>query len=355
MGTLTSFQTYYWRIDTVTASGTITGDEWSFAVENTTPILSTTFAPSDDSYVDEASPDSKYGSNVEIELRTPITSSIRHGYMKFMVDIPPASVVKRATLRLYNAAGNPVSGGLTVHSMSDTSWSEGDITWNNRPAIDGDPLDSGTLPSGGFWDYDVTVAVTGNGAVSFGLIRGLKDSQRSVNSKEKVGWEPVLTVDYQDSGLPQNNFPSFDIDPIIEPNAMANVPYSGSIADHASDPDAGDILAFDKRVGTTWLTVATDGTLSGIPGTADIGLNYSTVQVIDDQGYLDETTLVINVLGNPDINGDSNINNTDFAKVAANWLDNTCTAPTWCDGADLDISGTVDIEDLKTLAASWLD
>ncbi|MCK4959217.1 MAG: hypothetical protein KAT00_07445, partial [Planctomycetes bacterium] len=58
--------------------------------------------------------------------------------------------------------------------------------------------------------------------------------------------------------------------------------------------------------------------------------------------------------GSPDINGDGDFNIEDFGPIAKNWQ-NACQAPTWCDGADLNISGTIEITDLQTLAASWLD
>ena len=55
-----------------------------------------------------------------------------------------------------------------------------------------------------------------------------------------------------------------------------------------------------------------------------------------------------------DRNGDGDFNTEAFTPIAKNWQ-NACQAPTWCDGADLNISGTIEITDLQTLAASWLD
>jgi hypothetical protein len=44
----------------------------------------------------------------------------------------------------------------------------------------------------------------------------------------------------------------------------------------------------------------------------------------------------------------------DFAILARNWLDQ-CAYPNWCEGADLDISGTVGLDDLLIFTQSWLD
>ena len=62
---------------------------------------------------------------------------------------------------------------------------------------------------------------------------------------------------------------------------------------------------------------------------------------------------IIETLG-PDIDGSGEVNFVDFAMLSSNWAD-ACTEPTWCDGSDFDINGTVDIEDLSKFAASWLD
>ncbi|MFC1924085.1 metallophosphoesterase [Chloroflexota bacterium] len=104
--------------------------------------------------------------------------------------------------------------------------------------------------------------------------------------------------DYDDithSGILTNNPPAFSSDPVIEADAIIDVPYSGTITDDASDPDAGDTLSFSRIDGPTWLTVAGDGTLSGTPTIADLGLGAWTVQVSDGNGGIDQATLNITV------------------------------------------------------------
>jgi len=56
-----------------------------------------------------------------------------------------------------------------------------------------------------------------------------------------------------------------------------------------------------------------------------------------------------------DFNGDGFVNMQDFASLAINWLDSNCSDSNWCDCADLDISGNVDMTDLKFLAGEWLE
>ncbi|MHC4989054.1 MAG: DUF4347 domain-containing protein, partial [Planctomycetota bacterium] len=87
--------------------------------------------------------------------------------------------------------------------------------------------------------------------------------------------------------------PSFTSDPINETVAIKDVAYSSSIADDASDPES-DTMTFSKVSGPAWLSVASNGDLSGTPGAGDVGANVFTVQV-DALGGSDTATLNITV------------------------------------------------------------
>jgi hypothetical protein len=51
---------------------------------------------------------------------------------------------------------------------------------------------------------------------------------------------------------------------------------------------------------------------------------------------------------------DAQVNFADFARLALRWLDDTCASVDgFCDGDDLDYSGTVDIADLGLFADHW--
>jgi hypothetical protein len=441
--------THYWRVDAVTVDDTITGDVWSFRTQGI--LNQTVFTPIDDAHVDVDLPDSNFGSSTILDLKTPETGNItRQGYLKF--DIPAyAGIVTNATLRLHTARTNPLQGGASVYGVSDTTWDEDTITWNDQPGIDGEIIASGEVPASNWGEFDVTSYIDGGGLYSFGLIRGVATSNRSVDSKDSI-FPPELVIEYEVTGGdpppaaptnlgttsgvgyiiinwdnntepylqgyrlyrrqdPADNFtqihsglltasdyidrsmlpglpyqymakaagtfgqlspesniatataipeetndpPTFDIDPINRLDTIEGAAYSGSIADTASDVDAGDTLTYSRAGGPSWLNVAADGTLSGIPDNNGVGEIPFTVRVEDEAGLYDEAQLNIKVFGSPNIDGIGSVNGVDFSMLAANWLNNTCTTPTWCDGADLDINGTVDIEDLKTLAASWLN
>lgn len=73
--------------------------------------------------------------------------------------------------------------------------------------------------------------------------------------------------------------------------AAYGLPVAGSIA--ATDSNVGDILTYSKLSGPPWLTVATNGTLTGTPTFADAGLNVFNVQVTDAAGLTADGTLNI--------------------------------------------------------------
>ncbi len=98
------------------------------------------------------------------------------------------------------------------------------------------------------------------------------------------------------SGPGSNSPPVFTADPFSAADATEDASYGGTIAGSATDPDAGDTLAYSLASAQGWLFVAGDGTLSGTPTAGDIGLNSFTVQVDDGNGGSDTATLQITVL-----------------------------------------------------------
>jgi hypothetical protein len=78
-----------------------------------------------------------------------------------------------------------------------------------------------------------------------------------------------------------NHPPVFSQNPIVLPDAKEQVAYANSIASFASDPDKGDTLTFSKISGPAWVTVNSDGSISGTPAHTDIGTAKIIVQVSD--------------------------------------------------------------------------
>ncbi len=86
--------------------------------------------------------------------------------------------------------------------------------------------------------------------------------------------------------------PAFDADPLLAAGASCGLPYGGSLAGRAADPDAGGgAWVFEKCAGPAWLTVAADGALAGTPALGDVGTNAFAVAVTDADGFRDEAVL----------------------------------------------------------------
>ncbi len=158
------------------------------------------FAPTDDSYVDSSLPTTNYGSSTELKLINPTYIT----YFKFSVTGLTTSV---ASARLHIKTVSTTSGECfdtirpcaEVYSVSDTSWQESTVNWNNRPAIDGQLLATqGPTALNTFYVFDVAPAVTGNGVYSFALYTTSTDSTKW-RSKEYSGaadrpWLEIIPV-----------------------------------------------------------------------------------------------------------------------------------------------------------------
>ena len=93
-----------------------------------------------------------------------------------------------------------------------------------------------------------------------------------------------------------NDAPTFAADPMNGGNASEDSAYSGSLSGAASDIDAGDPLTYSKVSGPAWLSVASNGTLSGTPGNDNVGSNSFTVRVTDAGGLTDDAVFNLTVI-----------------------------------------------------------
>ena len=116
--------------------------------------------------------------------------------------------------------------------------------------------------------------------------------------------------------------PAFTANPVTRPNAAYDVAYTSTLAANATDAD-GDALTFSKVSGPAWLSVSPDGTLSGTPAQANLGLNSFTVRVADAFGLSADATLNITVTAIISSYWDGT--GTSW-NLAANWSDNAGAA-----------------------------
>ncbi|WP_158279859.1 Ig-like domain-containing protein [Coraliomargarita sinensis] len=94
---------------------------------------------------------------------------------------------------------------------------------------------------------------------------------------------------------PVNDAPIFNSAPFSASDAIEGNSYSDSIFSAASDPE-GDLVTYSKVSGPAWLAVASDGALSGTPGSGDVGVNTFVVSASDGTGST-EATMTVEVVG----------------------------------------------------------
>ena len=117
----------------------------------------TTFNATADAFVDQGSPNKKFGTNGDLDMSA--GTRVRRAFLRFAVS-GLTGPVKQATLRAW-----PESTGFAYSTRSVlASWVETTITWNLQPGI-GPILTNSTKAADGWTNADVTSLVTGNGQV----------------------------------------------------------------------------------------------------------------------------------------------------------------------------------------------
>ncbi len=162
----------------------------------TPPPSSATFEPIADARVKQANPNSNYGLDTILRVRLEPTDSYE-SFLKFDLS-SLAGGVTSARLRLYCTDGSP-AGGL-VYSLTNHSWTETGITWNNKPGLPALPVaDFGPVSAGFYFEADVTEAITGPGLYSFALSGGSSNS--ALYTSREGGNRPELVVEFPGAGM----------------------------------------------------------------------------------------------------------------------------------------------------------
>ncbi|MGC3992471.1 MAG: putative Ig domain-containing protein [Chthoniobacteraceae bacterium] len=191
-------------------------------------------------------------------------------------------------------------------------------------AYDGTLTLSGPAISSGVWTH---VAVTLNGDTATMYVNGVPVAAATAPSVDPVFGQPFCYLgksmwnsdplysgriddfriyNYSLTGAAVYNLwagstnhpPTFSSNPLNLPSATQSTNYSTlsqTLASKATDVDGGT-LTYTKVTGPTWLTVASNGALSGTPANSDVGMNTFVVRVTDSSGATDDATMYINVI-----------------------------------------------------------
>src|ERR1019366_7311250 len=191
-------------------------------------------------------------------------------------------------------------------------------------------LATGNILPNGLWHYLVGVCDQSNGVVTLyvdGLVNatgvlgtndGILDSTRlfsfgsrqsgsaSYDNQFNGKMEEVAIYGYPLSAAKvlshylaaTNRAPIFTVNPLVRTNANAGQSYAATISGGATDPN-GDLVTYGKVSGPAWLSVASNGALSGTPANTDANTNTFIVSARDPAGLSNTASLFIYVNGWP--------------------------------------------------------
>lgn len=154
----------------------------------TSPFNIFTFSPVADTYANEGSPTSNYGSATA--LRADASPLVR-SYLRFNVQGVSGSIT-RVTLRVFTNSSS--SAGYEVRNVADNSWSEGTLNYTNAPVMADVSGTSGPFAAGVWTTVDITSLVTGNGSYNVGLTT-VSSTAFSLASRESGVNAPQLVIE----------------------------------------------------------------------------------------------------------------------------------------------------------------
>jgi hypothetical protein len=153
--------TYSYALVTVGADGRMSPSGTALTV-TTKHVMTFSFTPSADTYVDQRKPATIFGADQELRVAA---SPVATSFLVFDVS-GLQGTIRSAKLELYTTRGGP---GYDVRS-SAPGWSEASATYNSPPATGAEVLgSSGPLKPGAVGTVDVTSLVTGDGQVAVAL------------------------------------------------------------------------------------------------------------------------------------------------------------------------------------------
>jgi hypothetical protein len=146
-----------------------------------------TFTPVADAYVISTSASTNYGNTTIIRLdNSPITRS----YLRFSVSGLNGATVQSATLRVYANSSN--STGYTVNTLSDNTWTETGITYNNAPTPGTSIKTSASISAGSWIEADVSSYVKADGSINL-VLTTTSSTNTSLGSRESSN-SPQLVI-----------------------------------------------------------------------------------------------------------------------------------------------------------------
>ncbi len=147
-----------------------------------------------DAFVDASTPATNYGNNSVLRTNA---SPEQRSYLRFNVTGLGGQAITRATLRLY--ANGSSSGGYSVRAVSDITWNEATLTYNNMPALGAAVGSSGAHGGATYTSVDVTSYINDEGTYSLAMVSSIAKAV-SYPSSEAGSNRPELVLELGGGG-----------------------------------------------------------------------------------------------------------------------------------------------------------
>src|SRR5438128_4195900 len=242
-----------------------------------------------DASVDAGLPTTNFGTSPSLAADANL---VRNTYLRFNVSGLASRTILGAALRLQvdATAGAESDSGGVLPTITDGTWQETAITFNNRPAVDGPTVASqGPVRLGQTVDFNVASAVTGDGTYNFAIVNNSAD-ECDYRSREG-GPAPKLVVTVQ--GNP--------------PTVTISSPADGSVrfrndtitlAGRANDLIDGDLSSSIQWTSSRDGALGTGATIS--TSTLSVGTHVITAAATDTDGQRGQAQVSIRVR-NPNV------------------------------------------------------
>ncbi|MEV5969651.1 DNRLRE domain-containing protein [Streptomyces sp. NPDC051921] len=172
----------------------------------TASAAGTTFTATADTYVDSLNPATNYGASQQLGVDN---SPVKQMLLRFDVS-GLTQPVTSAKLRIHvdDVSGAEATSGGTFRAMSNSTWSETSVTYNNRPAIDGATLGTlGAVARNTWYEVDVTSYVRGNGTFALGVTSSSSNGA-DYDSRETGATAPQLVIETGSTPTPTPTTPT---------------------------------------------------------------------------------------------------------------------------------------------------
>lgn len=166
------------------------------------PATTINLTPTADAHVrDGSSANTNFGTATTIEVQSSgTTGENRDAYFKF--DLSSVGDINNGKLRIFASTSAAGSVTTSVYPVSNTTWTEAAINWNNRPTLGSPALSSVTINGTTFQTYELDVTgyliserMAGRNTVTLALHNPSNSTIFvKVNSKEAASNKPQLAI-----------------------------------------------------------------------------------------------------------------------------------------------------------------